>query len=347
MKNQAMVMTDVRTFQLQDVPMPTVAPGEVGVQVMDVGICGSDMHFYEGHAFHIFPDSLPFVLGHECAGVVYEVGQGVTHLQVGDKVALEPGVPCGKCEFCEGGRYNLCPDVVFLATPPYEGALKRCISHPAHKAYRMPESMSTLEGALIEPLSVGIHAANRGEVKNGHSVAILGGGCIGLCTLLAAKAWGATRIIVSDLFDNRLQKAKELGATDVVNSQDTDAVQAILELTNGAGVDVVFETAGIPVTAAQTSHIVRRGGTIVLVGNVFDDVPFSFRNLYKKEAQVRSVFRYCNTYPMAIQAVASGRIDVKSIVSARFPFERSKEAFDLSVDDKLNCIKTVITMGNE
>lgn len=347
MKNQAMVMTDVRTFELQDAPMPRVGPEEVGVQVMDVGICGSDMHFYEGHAFHIFPDSLPFVLGHECAGIVYEVGENVKNLKVGDRVTLEPGVPCGKCEFCESGRYNLCPDVRFMATPPYEGALKRYVSHPAHKTYKMPDNMSFVEGALIEPLSVGIHAANRGEVKNGMSVAILGGGCIGLCTLLAAKAFGATRIIVSDIFDNRLDKAKELGATGVVNSKNTDAVQAILDMTDGIGVDVVFETAGIPATAAQTSHIVRRGGTVVMVGNIFDDVPYSFRNIYKKEAQVRSVFRYCNTYPMAIEAVASGRIDVASIVTARLPFEKAQEAFDLSVDDKQNCIKTVITMENE
>ncbi len=344
MKNQAVVMTDVRKFEIRDIPMPEISDDEVGIQVKNVGICGSDMGFFEGKAFSIFPDSLPFVLGHECAGIIYEVGKNVKNLKIGDRVAIEPGVPCGNCEFCESGRYNLCPDVVFLATPPIEGGLKRYISYPAHKAYKLPDNMSTMEGALIEPLSVGIHAAVRGEVSIGKTVAILGGGCIGLCTLLAAKAWGASQIIVSDLFDNRLNKALEVGATDVVNSKNVDAVEKIMELTGGVGADVVFETAGNAVTAAQTSYIVKRGGTIVMVGNIIKDVPFSFRNMYKKEAQLKSVFRYRNTYPMAIQAVASGRINVKSIVSAEFPFEKSQDAFDRAVDDKLNCVKVVINI---
>lgn len=342
MKNQAMVMTDVRKFELQDIPMPEIGADEVGVAVKSVGICGSDMGFYMGKAFSIFPDSLPFVLGHECAGEVYAVGENVKTHKIGDRVAIEPGVACGKCEFCESGRYNLCPDVVFMATPPVEGALKRYISYPAHKAYKLPDNMSMVEGALLEPLSVGIHAAQHGGVSVGKTVAILGGGCIGLCTLLAAKAWGASRIIVSDVYDSRLQKALEVGATEVVNSDEKDAVEEILRLTDGAGVDVVFEAAGIPSTASQTSHIVKRGGTIVIVGNIMPDVPFSFRNLYKKEAQVKAVFRYNNTYPIAIEAVATKRIDVMAIVSAQYPFEESQAAFDRAVDDKVSCVKVVI-----
>lgn len=240
MKNQAMVMTDVRKFEKLEIPMPVIGDNEVGVQICDVGICGSDMHFYEGNAFHIFPNSLPFILGHECAGIVYETGKDVRHLKPGDRVAVEPGVSCGKCEFCQDGRYNLCPEVKFLATPPYEGALKKYISYPAHKAYPIPDHMTTQEGALIEPLSVGIHAVVQGQVGMGKTVAILGGGCIGLCTLLAAKAWGASRMIVADLFDSRLEKALEIGATDVVNSKATDGVEKILELTAGEGADVVF-----------------------------------------------------------------------------------------------------------
>jgi len=344
MKNQAMVMTDVRKFELWDIEMPAVGPDEIGLAVKSVGICGSDMGFYEGKAFSIFPDSLPFVLGHEAAGVVYAAGANVKNLKVGDRAAIEPGVPCGKCKYCRSGRYNLCPNVVFLATPPVEGALKRYIRFPAYMAYRLPDNMSLTEGALIEPLSVGIHAVQRGEVSVGKTVAILGGGCIGLCTLLAAKAWGASRIIVCDLFESRLQKALELGATDLVNSKEHDAAEEIARLTDGEGADVVFETAGSPVTAGQTSYIVARGGTIVMVGNILKEVPFSFRNLYKKEAQVRAVFRYNNTYPIAIQAVSTGRIDVKKIVSAVFPFEQSQAAFDKAVDDKLNCVKAVIRM---
>lgn len=344
MKNQAQVMTDVRTFELQDVEMPVIGPEDVGIAVKSIGICGSDMGFFDGKAFSIFPDSLPFILGHECAGEVYAVGEKVTDFKPGDRVAVEPGVPCGKCSYCEEGRYNLCSSVRFLATPPFNGCMQRYIAHPAFKTYHIPDNMSYMEGALVEPLSVGIHAARRGRVSLGSTVTILGGGTIGMCTLLAAKAYGASRIIVCDLFDSHLEKALEIGATDVVNSSETDPIEAIREMTNGEGTEIVFETAGSPVTAEQTSHIVRPGGTIVMVGNIMKEVPFSFRNLYRKEAEVRAVFRYNNTYPKTIQAIAAGRLDAAAIVTDQFPFEQSKEAYDKAIDDKLHTVKCVINL---
>jgi L-iditol 2-dehydrogenase len=218
--------------------------------------------------------------------VIYEVGEGVEGLREGDRVTVEPGVPCGNCEFCRSGRYNLCKKVRFLATPPYNGGLQKYISYPAHMVYRLPENMSTMGGA---PGTVVRRAACRAKGRSdaGSSITILGGGCIGLCTLLAAKALGAGRCIVADIVDSHLEKALELGATDVVHSGRENAVEKIAELTNGEGTDVVFETAGIAATAAQTGYIVKRGGTIVMVGNIFGDVPFSFRNIYVKEAQVR------------------------------------------------------------
>lgn len=346
MNNQAMVMTDVRKFELQDIPMPVIGPEDVGIEIKRIGICGSDMGFFDGKAFSIFPDSLPFILGHEGAGVVYAVGEKVRNLKVGDRVAFEPGVPCGKCEFCESGRYNLCPDVVFMATPPVNGCMCRYIRHPAHKTYKLPEGMSFTEGALVEPLSVGIHAVQRGHVSVGKTVTILGGGCIGMCTLLAAKAWGASRIIVCDLFGSHLKKTLAIGATDVINSRQTNAIEEIMRLTDGAGTDVVFETAGSPITAEQTSHIVKRGGTIVMVGNILKEVPFSFRNLYKKEAEVRAVFRYNNTYPVAIQAISSGRLNAMDIVTNVFPFSESEQAFCTALDDKENCVKCVICLDD-
>lgn len=342
MNNVAAVMTDIRKFEFQEVPMPVVKQGEVGIAVKDVGICGSDMHFFNGDAQKIFPNALPFILGHECGGVVYEVGEGVEHLNVGDKVAIEPGVPCGKCDMCQTGRYNLCKKVRFMATPPYNGGLQRYISYPAHKVYQLPETMSTLEGALLEPLSVGLHAAARGEVGLGNSVAILGGGCIGMCTLLAAKAYGAARIIVADIAQSRLDKALSLGATDAVNSGTEDAVERINEITGGEGVDVVFETAGIAATAAQTSYVVKRGGTVVVVGNIFGEVPYSFRNIYIKEAQIKGVFRYHSTYPTAIEAVASGRIAVGQIVTGIYAFADVAEGFAQALDNKEQCLKNVI-----
>lgn len=342
MNNVAAVMTDIRKLEFQNVPMPTVGGGEVGIAIKHVGICGSDMHFFNGDAQKIFPNALPFILGHECGGIIYEVGADVTDFKAGDIVAIEPGVPCGKCEFCQTGRYNLCKKVRFMATPPYNGGLQKYISYPAHKVYKLPDNMTTMEGALLEPLSVGLHAVERGVVKLGNTVAILGGGCIGMCTLLAAKAYGASRIIVVDVIDSHLDMALRIGATDVVNSKKEDAAEVINTITGGEGADVVFETAGIAATAAQTSYIVKRGGTIVMVGNIFGDVPFSFRNLYIKEAQIKSVFRYHSTYPTAIEAVASGRIDIKSIVTGVFDFEDAAEGFIQALDNKDKCIKNVI-----
>lgn len=344
MKNQAQVMTDVRKFELQDVAMPVVGPDDVGIAVKSVGICGSDMGFFDGKAFGLFPNSLPFILGHECGGEVYEVGANVKNLKVGDRVAVEPGVPCGKCGYCLSGRYNLCPDVIFMATPPYNGCLQRYISHPAFKTYKIKDNMSYTDAALVEPLSVGIHAAQRGNVTVGKTVTILGGGCIGMCTLLAAKAYGASRIIVADLFKSHLDKALEIGATDVVNSSEGDAVEIIKQMTDGEGTDIVFETAGNPITAAQTSHIVKSGGMIVMVGNIMKEVPFSFRNVYRKEADVRGVFRYNNTYPVAVEAISSGILNARSIVTDEYPFEKSGEAFCKALDDKLNSIKVVINI---
>ena len=236
----------------------------------------------------------------------------------------------------------MCKKVRFMATPPYNGGLQKYIAYPAHKAYKLPKNMSTMEGALLEPLSVGLHAVERGDVRLGQSVAILGGGCIGMCTLLAAKAYGASRIIVADIIESHLDMALKIGATDVGNSNKEDTVEMINKITGGEGTDVVFETAGIAATAAQTSYIVKRGGTIVMVGNIFGDVPFSFRNLYVKEAQVKSVFRYHSTYPKAIEAVASGRIDIKSIVTGVFDFKDTAEGFIQALDNKDKCIKNVI-----
>ncbi len=342
MKNKAVFMVKAKQFEIQEIPMPTVGDDEVGVQMKHVGICGSDAHLFELGGIPTRETKLPLILGHECAGVVYEVGKNVKHLAVGDTVALEPGLPCGKCEYCLSGRYNLCPDVQFMAVPPYDGAMRKYMSYPAYMAFKLPEGMSTLEGALIEPLAVGIHAVKQGEVSMGDSITVLGGGCIGLATLLAAKAWGASKAIVADLVESRLELALKIGADYVINPLKDDTIKKAMELTDGKGTNQVFETAGNKITYAQTSHLVGRGGTVVIVGNLFDEVPYSFRNLYIKEAQIKTVFRYRNIFPAAIESVASGRIDIKSIVTKVYPFDQSQQAYDDTIADKQNNIKTII-----
>ena len=260
-----------------------------------------------------------------------------------DRVALEPGVTCGKCEFCKTGRYNLCPDVVFLATPPVQGCYEEYIAYPENMCFKLPDNVSTKEGCLIEPLSVGFHAANQADVKVGDTVVILGAGCIGLVTLLSAKAHGAGCIIVSDLEDARLNKAKELGATHALNGKNCDVLAEIKALTGGRGADVVFECAGSPFTIAQTPSIVARGGTICLVGlSAQEEINYNFAQIMDKEATIKSVFRYRNIYPKAIAAVASGSIRLDGIATHEYDLDHIKEGFDEVVRGRSDLVKAVI-----
>lgn len=333
---------------IKEIPVPETKEKEVLVQIEYVGICGSDVHYFHHGCCGAYKVDLSedFMLGHECAGTVVKVGEGVTDLKVGDRVALEPGITCGKCEFCKSGQYNLCPDVVFLATPPVQGCYEQFIAFPEDMCFKLPDNMSTLEGCLIEPLSVGFHAANQGGVGVGDSVVILGAGCIGLVTLLACKAHGAGQIIVADLVDARLDKAKELGATAVINSKNVDVFKEIEKLTGGRGADVVFETAGSAVTIAQTPFFVRRGGTITLVGiSAQEEINYNFAQIMDKEATIKSVFRYRNIYPKAIAAVSSGAIDVKGIVTHEFDLDHIQEAFDEAVNNKTDLVKAVIKVN--
>jgi L-iditol 2-dehydrogenase len=301
------------------------------------------VHYLEHGRIGDFVVEGDFILGHECSGVVVETGKNVKRLKAGDRVALEPGVPCGQCEFCRSGKYNLCPDVEFLATPPYHGCLMNYIAFPENMAFKLPDNVSTKEGALVEPLAVGLHAAAQGNVRLGDKVVILGAGTIGLVTLLACKAYGATEVTVVDVIEKRLEVAKNLGATRVINAKDENAVETVMALTNGVGVDKVIETAGNEHTIKQCPYLVKRGGTIVLVGLAPKDIiDFNFMQIMVKEADIKTVFRYRNLYPSAIGAIADGKINVKGIVTHEFDFEESDKAFDFVIENKNEVVKAVI-----
>ena len=343
MENKAVFMKGIGEMEIVPVETPALRDNDVLVKMEYVGICGSDVHYYEKGRIGNFIVEGDFILGHECAGEVVKVGSAVKGLKVGDKVALEPGITCGQCEFCKGGKYNLCPDVEFLATPPYHGCLKNYIAFPENMAFKLPDNVSTKEGALVEPLAVGLHAAAQGGVKLGDKVVVLGAGCIGLVTLLACKAFGATEVIVVDVIDKRLECAMNLGASHVINAKKENTLDKIAELTGGKGADIVIETAGSEFTIKQTAYAVKRGGTIVLVGLAPKDViEFDFMQIMTKEADIKSVFRYRNLYPAAIGAIADGKIDVKGIVTHEFDFEDSKKAFDFVIENKNDVVKAVI-----
>ena len=249
-----------------DRPLPSPSADQALIKIEYCGVCGSDVHFYREGKVGDVPAPKDFILGHEVAGTVVTVGENVKHLIPGDRVALEPGYPCGKCQFCKTGKYNLCPDVQFFADPPVAGALQEYVVHPASMCFKLPDNVSTEEGALVEPLSVGMHAASQASVTLGDRVLILGGGCIGLVTMLAAKARGASFLVVVDLFKKRLNMAQKLGATHVIDASCEDVGKRVKEIFGSLGADIVFETAGSTSTIAQTPHYVKPGGTICLVG---------------------------------------------------------------------------------
>lgn len=343
MKNYAAYMTALNQIEIQEEPMPKPKAGEVLIQLEYVGICGSDVHYLQHGRIGDFVVEGEFILGHECSGTVVSVGADVTTHQAGDRVTLEPGATCGQCEYCTSGRYNLCPEVEFLATPPYHGCLKKYMTFPAHLAFHLPESISTKDGALVEPLSVGLEAASVGGVTLGSSVVILGAGCIGLTALLASKAKGASDIIVVDVISERLNKALELGATQVVNAAKEDATEKIMRATEHKGADIVMETAGTVRTTQQTIDVVKRGGVIVMVGMGADDIiPFNFAKLMSKVVDIRPIFRYKNQYPVALHAMEAKQIDVSKIVTHEYKFEDIAEAFRVNIEEKNKVIKVVV-----
>ncbi|WP_294605263.1 NAD(P)-dependent alcohol dehydrogenase [uncultured Bacteroides sp.] len=337
------VMLGIGRMGFEERPIPKVKPNEILVKLDYVGVCGSDIHYYETGRIGNYIVQPPFMLGHESGGTVVKVGQNVKHLKIGDKVALEPGKTCGHCRFCREGKYNLCSDVVFFATPPVDGVFAEYVAHEADLCFKLPENVDTLEGALIEPLAVGFHAANQGEAHAGQTAVVFGAGCIGLVSLMALKAEGVNTVYVVDIMEKRLEKALEIGATAVINSSKVNPIEEINRLTAGEGVNLVIETAGMEITTRQAISVAQKGSNIVLVGySKTGEMVLPISLAIDKELTFKSVFRYRHIYPMAIEAVASGKIDLKSIVTNIFDFDDIQNAMDMSISDKSNIVKSVI-----
>ena len=331
-------------FEERDIPQPK--DDEVLVKLEYVGICGSDLHYYESGAIGDYVVKPPFVLGHEPGGTVVEVGKNVTHLKVGDRVALEPGKTCGHCEFCKTGRYNLCPDVVFFATPPVDGVFQEYVAHEAGLCFKLPDNVSTMEGALIEPLAVGFHAARQGGAQAGQVAVVTGAGCIGLVSMMALKAMGVSKVYSVDVMDKRLDKALELGADGVINGSREDAVKKVMELTGGMGCDLVIETAGTEITTRQAVQMTKKGATIVLVGySKTGEIKMPISLALDKELTFKTVFRYRHIYPMAIEAVAQGKVNLKGIATHIFSFDDIQTAMDRSVNEKAEIVKAVVKIA--
>lgn len=350
MKNSEAILVTPKHFEIQECPMPEPKDNEILMKVEYVGMCGSDIHGFEFGPF--IPPKDPnqkIGLGHEVAGEVVKVGAKVTKFKPGDKVLIEPGVPDDSCEYCREGRYNICPAVDFMATQPnYKGALCQYMTHPEEWTYHVPEGMTTMEAALVEPAAVGMHAAILGEARLGKSIVILGAGTIELMVLQACLSLGATDITVVDVMQKRLDLALKLGAKRVINGKEQNTVEVLRseELYGDHGVELVFECAGAVFTAQQAVEIVSRGGKIMMVGTQSNPVPINFLKI-NREVTIQTSFRYCNNYPQTIEAIATGKFNVKDMVTHVYDYKDVQKAFEEAIDPVKKCdmIKGVVKVA--
>lgn len=343
-KMKVCVLTGKQQLEWCEREIPQPAAGELQIKLEYVGVCGSDLHFYEEGRLANWELNGPLALGHEPGGVVTAIGEGVEGFQIGDRVALEPGVGCGKCKECLEGHYNLCRHVKFMAIPgEKEGVFSDYCVHNANMCFKLPDSVDTMEGALIEPLSVAMHGAELSNARIGESAVVLGSGCIGLCMVMSLRARGITEIYVSDVLDKRLAKAKEVGAARTFNAAKGENIEEFIKSLPDGGVDQVYECAGNRITTLQTCRLIKRAGKVTLVGVSPEPVlELDIATLNAMEGTIYSVYRYRNLYPKAIQAVASGLIPLKKIVSHVYDFKDCIEAIEYSLNCKEDVIKSVI-----
>lgn len=331
---------DVR---IKEIEAPEIKADEVLVRIKAVGICGSDVLFFKYGRIGRFVVEQPLIMGHESAGEVIAIGVEVTDRRVGDRVSIEPGLPCRVCEHCKSGRYNLCPKVIFLSAPPHHGTFVEQVAVPADFTFLLPENVSFEEGAMLEPLAVGMHAAARAGVRAAQSVGVLGVGPVGLMALQAAKAYGATRLVAVDSYPLRLDMARRMGATETINFAETDPVAAVNEFTGGEGLDVVIEVAGQVESLRDAILMAKCGGVVAMVGNLpVISAELPAMEILEKELDVRGVFRYANAYPPAVELVSRGLVDVTSLITHRFPLTQLGDALRFTDEHRDSAIKVIV-----
>lgn len=337
-------LQEPRKLAVVEEPVPEIGPDEALIKIEAVGICGSDLHRFRGHFFEQEKCGAEIILGHEFTATVAKVGRDVRHLQPGHRVAVEAGRNCGKCEWCERGDINLCPHIQFCGAPPTDGALREYMAWPARLLFPLPDELSFDDGVLAEITGICLHSIDLANMRPGLTAAVLGSGPVGLTTVhLLRKVVGASQIFATDLLPYRLQAVLNMGADVVVNAADEDVTSRIMERTNGRGVDVVFEAAGVDETSIQSVEIAAPGGHVIIIGIPENDrTPFSSAPARRKGLTFRFVRRSKLTYPRGLALAQNRRINLKAMVTHHFPLDQTEKAFDIVDHYKDGVIKAIV-----
>ena len=341
---KALVLKETKRLAIADIDIKeSVGPDDVRIKIHTVGICGSDVHYYQYGRIGPFVVKKPMVLGHEASGTIIETGGNVTNLKVGDRVCMEPGIPNLNSKATLLGMYNLDPAVRFWATPPIHGCLRETVVHPAMFTFKLPDNVSYGEGALVEPLSVGLQAVKKAAIQAGDVAVVTGCGTIGMVTAMAALASGCSKVIITDVVQPKLDIASHFGMI-AVNITKQDLKTIVNGITDGWGVDVVFEASGNESAVLQAFEPLRPGGRVVFIGMPVKPVLVDIVAAQAKEARMETIFRYAHIYPRALGLMASGKIDVKPLITDRYKFEDSIKAFEYAANPRPTSVKVVIEM---
>jgi L-iditol 2-dehydrogenase len=343
---KALLLAEYRKFEIAEIPQPTPGPGEILVRVAACGICGSDVHGYDGSSGRRIP---PVVMGHEAAGRIAAIASGVTGFSEGDRVTFDSTIYCGDCPYCARGEINLCDrrQVLGVSCVDYRcaGAFAEYVIVPARTVYRLPDKMSFAAAAMLEAVSVALHAVKLSKVNAGDTALVLGSGMIGLLTMQALRAAGCSRVFIADVDGSRLKLAEGIGATETLRASGAELISEVMRLTNGTGVDIAVEAVGIDPTVRSAVECTRKGGTVSLVGNVTAEVTLLLQKVVTRQLRLQGCCASAGEYPDAIELVASGAIQVDPLITAIAPLEDGPEWFERLYRHEPNLMKVVLTPG--
>jgi L-iditol 2-dehydrogenase len=340
---KALLLKDYKQLEITSVPDPAIGPEEVLVRVEACGICGSDVHGYDGHTGRRIP---PLIMGHEAAGLIAEVGANVKQFSPGDRVTVDSTVYCGKCFYCRRGNVNLCDNrnVLGVSCNEYRrhGAFAEFMAVPQHIVYRLPDDLSFEQAAMIEAVSIAFHAINRTPLKLGDTVVVVGAGMIGQLVIQTLRQAGCGKLIAIDIDDRKLQMARDLGADEGINANSPDISAQILERTHGRGSDLAFEVVGTSVAFNTAVTSVRKGGAVTLVGNLSPKVDMPLQQIVTREMTLIGVCASSGEYPACIDLMARGKIDVRAFISALAPLEEGPMWFDRLYRQEPGLMKVIL-----